>query len=96
MVDKLTEAEEIRLARYSELKTLEQFKMMDKVEITGGFYEWQKGIIFAERDFVRDPSEDTNSTYQEWVCISYEVVIQDNEEKTIDRREVESRYIKFI
>jgi len=39
MVDKLTEAEEIRLARYSELKTLEQFKMMDKVEITGGFYE---------------------------------------------------------
>jgi len=96
MTDTQTEAEQIRLARFAELKSLSQFKMMDKVEITGGFYEWQKGIIFAERDFVRDPSQDVNSTYQEWVCISYEVVIQDEEEKTIDRREVESRYLKDI
>jgi len=86
-------AEEIRLERYEPLKKFPQFKMLDKVKIVSWFYEGQKGVIFAESEFVRDPSQDTNDLYPEWICTVYKVAIQDEEDKTIDMRDVEVRDI---
>lgn len=89
----MTEAKQIALDRYEKLKELNQFKMLDKVSIVSGFYEWQKWVIFAEQDFVRDPNQNTNDLYPEGICTVYKVAIQDEDDKTIDIREVEARHI---
>lgn len=86
-------AQEIVSERYENLKQLPQFKMLDKVKLISWFYEWQSGVIFAEQDFVRNPKQDINDIYSEGICTSYKVAIQDNDEKTIDIREVETRHI---
>lgn len=85
-----------RQERYNELKSLPQFKMMDKVEITWWFYEWQKGLVYSELNFMRDPSQPVEELYHDWIVISYEIVIQDDKEETIAKREVETRHLKKI
>ena len=92
-IPKMTEAQTIVQERYEKLQSLNQFKMLDKVSIVSGFYEWQTGVIFAESEFVRNPNQDINELYPEGICTVYKVAIQDKEEKTIDIREVEARHI---
>lgn len=89
----MTEAQKIVQERYEKLQALNQFKMLDKVSIVSGFYKGQKWVIFAESEFVRNPNQDTNELYPEWICTIYKVAIQDEEDKTIDIREVEARHI---
>ena len=89
----MTDAQKIALDRYEQLQSLSQFKMLDKVEIIDWFYKGQKGVIFAEVNLVRDPKQDTNEIYPEWICTAYIVALQDEEDKVIDRREVEARHI---
>lgn len=89
----MKEAQTIVQDRYDAIRNLPQFKMLDKVSIISWFYEWQTGVIFAEQDFVRNPNQDINELYPEGICISYKVAIQDEEDKTIDIRVVETRHI---
>ena len=92
---KQTEAEEIRKQRTEYLRSLPQFRLLDRVEIKEWFYKGYKWQVFNEWE--ANPLWLTDfDVYQDLVIISYKVLIYDTDDKLIDTRIVETKYMEAI
>lgn len=83
------------IERYN--KTKEEtpvFSFMQEIIVTEWFYKGYKGKVYKEIDFMPHPDQENHK--DEWVVISYEVIINDNDDAVIDRRIVESKYMSAL